>query len=177
VAAGAVTLGAFLPWGAFVVLQGLPNDVAAGLAAGAPTVLEGASRLPAAAWAVGRELVWLPRWGLLALVCVAVLVWCRPRDRGLVVASLAGVLLFLAVYVVTPRDFAWHVEGSVDRVVTAPLGLLALAAATAARGGGGLVADDVPEGFSDGFSGGFSDPAAATADRSPPPAREGSGGR
>jgi hypothetical protein len=155
-AAAGVTIGAFAPWAAFVVVQGLPNDVVVGLAGAAPGPLEALGRIPPALGAVVGELLWVPRWGVLSVVCPLVLAWSRPRERGLVAAALAGLVLFIGVYAVTPRDFDWHVAGSVDRVVTAPLGLLALAAATSARSAG---------------------EARATAGRSPRPAPEGSAGR
>jgi MYXO-CTERM domain-containing protein len=137
--AGAAVLAAYVPWGVFVAVRGLPNDVVAGLATEPPGTAEMAARLPVAALAIVRELVWVPRWGLLTIVCAAVLVLAgrgtRWRERGLLLAALAGLGLFLVTYVVTPRDFDFHVGGSVDRVVTAPLGLVALAAAAAGSPG------------------------------------------
>jgi hypothetical protein len=158
-AAGAAAATAILyaPWGAFVWLGELSNDVVAGLAAQPPAPLDIVGRLPFALGAVLGEVVWLPRWGVLVLACAAVLMWAGARARGLLVAALAGLVLFVAIYAITPRDFDWHVEGSIDRVVTAPLGLLALAAASSVR-------RQLPAGTS------------PTADRSPPPAREGSVG-
>jgi hypothetical protein len=155
--AAAATVVVFAPWAAFVWLGEISNDVVAGLTAQPPVALDILARLPVAFAAVLREVVWAPRWGFLVLACSIVLVWAGARARGLLVAALAGLMLFVAIYAITPRDFDWHVEGSIDRVVTAPLGLLALAAACSV--GRGLPSR-----------------TGSTAVPSPPPAREGSVG-
>lgn len=129
--AGAVVVGAFLPWAAFVRLQGFTNDLAAGLGETAPGLATMAGRVPVVAFWVARELLWPLRWSLLTLSCVAVLVLVRRAPWAMVASAALSLGAFALVYVTSPLDFDFHIRFSMDRVVTAPLGFLAVATASA----------------------------------------------
>lgn len=130
---GAVLIVAYLPWGIFVRVRGFANDLASAVGddpVGPGTIL---ARVPVVAFELSRELLWPLRWALLTLACVAVIALTRRVCAPLAATTLGSLGLFSVIYVTAAVDFDFLVEFSVDRVVTTPLGFLALAAAWSLR--------------------------------------------
>lgn len=126
---GAVLLALFLPWGVFARVRGYSNDLATAVQddpVGPVTML---ARIPVVAFELSRELLWPLRWALLTLACVGVIALTRRVSAPLVATTVGSLGLFAAIYVTAAVDFDFLVEFSVARVVTTPLGFLALAAA------------------------------------------------
>ncbi|MGH2785194.1 MAG: ArnT family glycosyltransferase [Actinomycetota bacterium] len=129
VAAAAIIL-AFGPWFAFTQSHGLTGDVTRPpLEAGhidperdpverVPTVLEG----------LGRYGIKPTDWGILGPVAILAIGLSRFRPIPLIAAALLSVVAWVVVYLGTPFEVGWHLSTSADRVLIAPLGLLALAA-------------------------------------------------
>jgi hypothetical protein len=135
IVASATIALAFLPWAAFAVGHGIAADVARP-PPGAEHVADErdvVARVPTVLASFTSESVDPADWGILvptALVMVAAGIPRRPVSPlvwGFLLAS-AGLVV---IYLLTPYDLAWHLSRSADRVVIAPLGLLALAAAGA----------------------------------------------
>jgi len=127
--AGALLLAVSLPWGIFARARGFANDLATAVQndpVGPSTML---ARVPVVVVELSRELLWPLRWAVLTLACVAVIALTRRVSWPLISTTLGALGLFAAIYVTAAVDFDFLVEFSVDRVVTTPLGFLALAAA------------------------------------------------
>jgi len=127
--AGALAAASYLPWAIFVRVQGFSNDIASGFSESTPTVATMVARVPVVALWIGREVLWPLRWSVLVLGCAALLVLVRRVPWPLIATTMLSFGVFAAVWVTTPLDFDFHIRYSADRVVTAPLGFLALAAA------------------------------------------------
>ncbi len=129
IAAVAITI-AFGPWAAFTVAHGLAGDLASPSAGGQRITAERdiAERLPTVLRSFGTETTRPQEWGILVPAAVVVLVLARQRPAAPMVAFLLAAGSLITIYLLTPYELDWHLSRSADRVVIAPLGLLALAA-------------------------------------------------
>ncbi|MCI0344286.1 MAG: hypothetical protein L0221_02420, partial [Chloroflexi bacterium] len=87
-----------------------------------------AERLPTVLRSFGTETTRPQEWGILVPAAVVVLVLARQRPAAPMVAFLLAAGSLITIYLLTPYELDWHLSRSADRVVIAPLGLLALAA-------------------------------------------------
>ena len=84
------------------------------------------ARWEAVAVSIIKRLVAVQEWGLHLVAVLAAAVWLVRRHRTSAVDPEAGAIarglvivmfLFLAVYLLSPHDAAWHVRYSFDRLV------------------------------------------------------------
>jgi hypothetical protein len=116
-----------LPWELWSRAHDLQNAVSEAGGPAAPGAATAVERGASAAASLLRELADPSSWLALVLLAAAAVALglVRRRSRSLALFTLAvgaGALAsLLAVYVVTPLDFDYHVATSVRRVVTAPV--------------------------------------------------------
>ena len=129
----AIVVALRLPWFLFTQMHSLSNEMIN--AATISSLLGGGSpqRLPQISFTMGSVMLSPARWGLLVPACVVTAILARRIDPRLGVATMLALVMFIAVYQAT-----WSFQGStleafinsnVDRVLIAPLGVLALAVA------------------------------------------------
>ncbi|MGH2725741.1 MAG: hypothetical protein ACRDKS_02070, partial [Actinomycetota bacterium] len=120
----------FGPWAAFTVAHGLAGDLwqppkGGSHIASQRDVFE---RLPVVLRSFGAQTTKPGNWGILLPAALVVVASTRFGAGPLPAAFLLAAAGLIAIYLLTPYDLDWHLSRSADRVVIAPLGLLALAA-------------------------------------------------
>lgn len=117
-------------WFFFTISMGLSNDILneANLRAERIVVMP---RLTPIGVAWVSEVFSVRRWGLLGFAALAAVTlrW-KPR-RDLTALVFISTAMLSVAYIITPRDLTRHLRTSFERVAIAPMGLLALAVATA----------------------------------------------
>ena len=114
-----LALAIALPWHFFRLIHGIPAE---------PFAVQGwwqLERTPVILMAMGREMAAFGQWGALWAVALAIALgwpWLAPRTRdslGGFFATLlfAGLAAYVGIYVITPRDLAWHLATSLDRLL------------------------------------------------------------
>jgi hypothetical protein len=135
VIAPTIVVAARLPWFVFTQLHGLTNEMINPTIVRSLILGEVPQRWNEIALTMGSAILSPVRWALLVPACILAAVLLRSIDARLAVAAVLGFILFAAVYQAT-----WSFQGStieafvqsnVDRVVIAPLGLLALSVGAA----------------------------------------------
>jgi hypothetical protein len=129
VAAGAIVL-AFGPWVAFTSSHGLTGDVTRPpLEAGhIDPDRDPIERVPTVVEELGYRATKVTDWGVLVPMSLVAAAAVRFRPRAVVAGAVLAFGAWVAVYLATPFEVDWHLATSADRVLIAPLGLLALAA-------------------------------------------------
>lgn len=129
VLAGATIVLAFGPWAAFTVSHGLMGDLTRPALGdeNVATERDAIERLPIVLRSFGSEAIRPGKWGILLPASVLALVVSRLRPSPLVAGFLLSAGALTVIYLITPYDLDWHLSHSANRVVIAPLGLLALA--------------------------------------------------
>jgi hypothetical protein len=129
--APAIVIAARLPWFLFTQAHGLTNEMINSATIRSLVHGQVPMRVPQITFTMASVTFSPVRWGLLVPACVVTAVLVRRIDARLGVATLLAFVMFAAVYQAT-----WALQGStleafvnsnVDRVLIAPLGVLALA--------------------------------------------------
>jgi hypothetical protein len=128
--APAIVIAARLPWFVFTQVHGLTNEMINSETVRSLILGQTPMRVPQIAFAMGSVMLSPIRWGLLVPACILSAALVRRIDTRLGIAALLGFVMFVVVYQAT-----WFFQGStleafvnsnVDRVLIAPLGILAL---------------------------------------------------
>lgn len=122
-----IVIAAWLPWFLFIKMHRLSNYVA-----NSSTLLsflgKVTGRTPPILKSMTIELLSPVRWGLLVPACLLLVVLHRAVVPRLGIAVLLGLSAVVVIYVLTPFDLAAHLATSLNRVLIAPVGLVAVAA-------------------------------------------------
>jgi hypothetical protein len=130
--AAAVSVAVVLPWIVFAAVNGLSGYLSRDRVD--ETLL---GRVPTIAGSFAGEVFDPASWGVLVPAILIIFAISRPRGVA-VTAGLAGMAAIFLLYVFTPFRIEWLLPRSATRVLIAPVGLLALAAAVGrVRGGAG----------------------------------------
>ena len=124
-AAGAVAFAVLLPWLVFATVNGLSGYLFRDRVD--ETVL---GRVPKIAGFFAGEIFDPAAWGVLVPAILIIFAVSRPR-AVMMTAAIGGLAAIFFVYMYTPFRIEWLLPRSAHRVLIAPVGLLALAAATA----------------------------------------------
>lgn len=117
-------------WFFFTISMGLSNDILneANLRAERIVVMP---RLTPIGVAWVSEVFSVRRWGLLGFAALAAVTFRWKPRRDLTALVFISTAMLSVAYIITPRDLTRHLRTSFERVAIAPMGLLALAVATA----------------------------------------------
>lgn len=128
--AGAAVAIAFAPWAAFTVTHGLAGDLWNPPEGGTHVAFDRdvVERFPIVIRSFASQATKPGSWGILLPAAVLAVALTRFRAGPLPAAFLLATAGLILIYLLTPYDLDWHLSRSADRVVVAPLGLLALAA-------------------------------------------------
>lgn len=128
----ATVVAAIAPWAIFAVSHGLSGYLTLDRVPGETPF----GRVGTIARTMSGKIFDPALWGILIPAALLVLVLSRPRAVT-ATAALLGLGAIFSVYMTTPFAIEWYLSRSVTRVVIGPVGLLALAAATARPWGRG----------------------------------------
>ena len=118
------------PWFAFTSSHGLTGDVTRPpLEAGhIDPDRDPVERVPEVVEALGVRSTRPSDFGVLVPAALIAVAAAAFRPRVLVASALLAIVAWVVIYLGTPFEVDWHLTTSADRVLIAPLGLLALAA-------------------------------------------------
>jgi hypothetical protein len=117
-------------WFFFTISMGLSNDILNEANLRADRIVVMPRLMPiGVSWV--SEVFSVRHWGLLGFAAFAALTFRWKPRRDLTALVFISAAMLSVAYIITPRDLTRHLRTSFERVVIAPMGLLALAVATA----------------------------------------------
>jgi 4-amino-4-deoxy-L-arabinose transferase-like glycosyltransferase len=123
-----------LPWEAFKAYHGLKGDLATAETFSIPRAIINLKRIPVILYEYQKQLFGFKKWNIVwALILVSFVFNFKKafsRQAAPIAISLGGCfLIYTAVYILTPKDFVWHISTSASRLFLhiAPVAALWLA--------------------------------------------------